>query len=299
MESILATEHLSKHYGKLSAVKNLSFNVRKGTVFGMLGPNGSGKTTTLGMLLGVTHPSSGTFSWFGKPLAKESLLRIGAILETPNFYPYLSAENNLRVVVEIKKAPHTSSEEVLKMVHLYERRKDPFKSFSLGMKQRLAIASALINKPEILILDEPTNGLDPQGIADVRQLIGKIAADGTTIILASHLLDEVEKICSDVLVLRKGESLYCGKVSDLLTGEESFELASDNLIMLEDAMKEFPDLKSCYKDGDKIIFNSSKKSDGRAINQYLFTKGITLSHLQLKKKSLEKNFLDLIKKNNA
>lgn len=167
------------------------------------------------------------------------------------------------------------------------------------MKQRLAIASALISKPEVLILDEPTNGLDPQGIADVRELIGKIAANGTTIILASHLLDEVEKVCTDVVVLKKGETLYCGKVSELMSGEETFELASADLMMLERTMKEFSLVKSAYVEGDKLIIIPGEKTDGATINQYLISKGIVLSHIQLRKKSLEKNFLDLIKKNNA
>ena len=231
MESVLSIQHLNKHYGRLHAVNDLNLEVPRGSVFGILGPNGSGKTTTLGMLLDVLSVDSGAFYWFGKPSNKAVRKRIGAILETPNFYPYLNAVRNLKIVADIKGAPYDQIGEVLKRVGLYERRNDSFKTYSLGMKQRLAIAGALLNNPEVLVLDEPTNGLDPQGIAEIRELIVRISQEGVTILLASHLLDEVEKVCTDVAVLKKGQLLFLGKVDQVLGDRDTtlFEVASEDL----------------------------------------------------------------------
>src|SRR5690606_22535291 len=200
---------------------------------GLLGPNGSGKSTTLGVILNVTNPSSGTWKWFDENPSVESLKRIGAIIERPNFYPYLSAERNLEIVAKIKEVDRSKIDEKLKLVGLLDRKKDKFSTFSLGMKQRLAIAGALLNDPEVLILDEPTNGLDPQGIIQIRELIQTIAATGTTIILASHLLDEVEKVCSHVVILEKGKTLYCGPVDEMVSNHGFLELASDNITLLQ------------------------------------------------------------------
>ncbi|UII23600.1 ABC transporter ATP-binding protein [Fulvivirga ligni] len=203
METVLQIKNLTKRYGRLTAVNKLNLEIQKGCVFGILGPNGSGKTTTLGILLDVINKTDGDFSWFGQPATKEMRKRVGAILETPIFYPYLSAVKNLEIVAAIKGAPVANIEPVLKKVELYERRFDKFRTYSLGMKQRLSIASALLCDPEVMILDEPTNGLDPQGIAEIRRLIKEIAADGKTIILASHLLDEVQKVCTHFCILKK------------------------------------------------------------------------------------------------
>src|SRR5690606_22269070 len=164
MKKVLEIQNLTKKFGKLTAVENLSFHVEKGNIYGLLGPNGSGKSTTLGVILNVTNPSSGTWKWFDENPSVESLKRIGAIIERPNFYPYLSAERNLEIVAKIKEVDRSKIDEKLKLVGLLDRKKDKFSTFSLGMKQRLAIAGALLNDPEVLILDEPTNGLDPQGI---------------------------------------------------------------------------------------------------------------------------------------
>ena len=228
MEQILTIDNLNKKYGTVQAVKNLSLQIEKGSVFGILGPNGSGKTTTLGIALGVIKPTSGSFEWFGKPLNKAALLRIGAILEQPNIYPYLSAVNNLKIVADIKKTNYDRIDEVLRLVDLYDRRNDKYRNFSLGMKQRLAIASALINDREVLVLDEPTHGLDPKGIAYLSAIINKIAQQGTTIILASHLLDEVEKVCTHVAVLKKGETLLTGPVTDVLAANATVELSAED-----------------------------------------------------------------------
>ena len=224
METVLSTRQLTKNFGKLCAVNQLSLEVQRGQVFGMLGPNGSGKTTTLGMLMGVVNPTAGNFSWFGQPVTNETRKKIGAVLEHPIFYPYLSGQKNLELTAMIKGAPLDHIAKVLDIVELTQRRDDKYKTYSLGMKQRLAIASALLNDPIVLILDEPTNGLDPMGIAEIRGIIKRIAADGKTIILASHLLDEVQKVCSHFGILRRGNLVHCGPVDDVGKGEETVEV---------------------------------------------------------------------------
>lgn len=268
--------------------------VEKGSVFGILGPNGSGKTTTLGIILGVVNAAGGSFSWFREPNSKQNRKRIGAILEQPLFYPYLTARRNLEIVADIKGVGHEDIERVLKTVDLWDRRDSKFRTYSYGMKQRLAIASALLGNPEVLIFDEPTNGLDPRGIAEIRELIIQIARQGITIILASHLLDEVQKTCSHVVVLNKGQKLFEGKVSDVLNLSNTIEIASNNLKILELALKEFGQLSELKLVGERY---QAKLDDGITatdLNSYLVSKGIVVSHLALKKKSLEEQFLELL-----
>lgn len=293
MESVLSIKNLTKKYGRLTAVNNLSLEVPAGSVFGILGPNGSGKTTTLGILLDVINKTSGEFSWFGQPATKEMRKKIGAILETPIFYPYLSAVKNLEIVAEIKNAPKANIEPALEKVELIDRKLDKFRTFSLGMKQRLSIASALICDPQVMILDEPTNGLDPQGIAEIRGIIKQIAKDGKTIILASHLLDEVQKVCSHFSVLKKGTLLYTGLVDDIDKGAVSIEIASHNsetqkLLSTYDKVTDFKE-----EDG-KYIVKLKDGFDAADVNKYLFDHGVTASHLLTQKKSLEKQFLELL-----
>jgi len=243
LESILSINNLTKKYGYVTAVKNLSFNIEKGNIYGILGPNGSGKSTTLGVVLSVVNRTSGDFSWYGGTLSTHNALKkVGAIIERPNFYPYMSAYQNLKLVCKIKGVDFSNIEEKLKIVDLLDRKDHKFSTYSLGMKQRLAIGSALLNDPEILILDEPTNGLDPQGIHQVREIIKGIASMGTTILLASHLLDEVEKVCTHVVVLRKGEKLYSGRVDEMISSYGFFELKStkqDELIALLESDSNF------------------------------------------------------------
>ncbi|MEI7982280.1 MAG: ATP-binding cassette domain-containing protein, partial [Bacteroidota bacterium] len=211
METVLSVNQISKQYGKIQAVKELSLEVARGQIFGLLGPNGSGKTTTLSIILDLIK-GNGNYEWFGDPPSKESRKRIGSVIESPNFFPYLDAITNLKIVADIKDMDYEDIDRVLLLAGLSERKKSKFRTFSYGMKQRLAIASAMLGNPEVLILDEPTNGLDPQGIAHIRELILSVAYQGTTIILASHLLDEVQKICTHVAVLSKGKKLFDGKV---------------------------------------------------------------------------------------
>jgi len=295
LETILSLKNLDKRFGNIHAVNNLSFDIKKGNVYGILGPNGSGKSTTLGIILNVVNKTSGEFSWFdGNISTHQALKKVGAIIERPNFYPYMTAIQNLKLVCKIKEIPVTKIEEKLKTVNLFERRNSKFKTYSLGMKQRLAIASALLNDPEILILDEPTNGLDPQGIHEIRQIIKDIAANGTTILLASHLLDEVEKVCSHVVVIREGVKLYSGSVDEMTASHGLFELkVESNEEKLLELLSNFDGISGVKLEEDKIIATINKPISAVEINNYLFGKGVVLSHLIKRKPSLEQQFLTL------
>ncbi|RSC94024.1 ABC transporter ATP-binding protein [Tenacibaculum singaporense] len=294
METILSIRNLDKKYGKVHAVNNLSFDIQKGTVYGILGPNGSGKSTTLGIILNVVNKTSGSFSWFNGNLSThEALKKVGAIIERPNFYPYMSAVQNLQLICKIKGVSYDKIEEKLKIVNLFERRNSKFKTYSLGMKQRLAIASALLNDPEILILDEPTNGLDPQGIHEIRQIIKEIAKNGTTILLASHLLDEVEKVCSHVVVIRNGIKLYSGRVDEMTASNGFFELQADNQETLTQLLENHPAIGNIKEENGILIASLASELSASEINRFLFDKGISLSHLVKRKPSLEQQFLDL------
>ncbi|HSD08362.1 ABC transporter ATP-binding protein [Flavobacterium sp.] len=296
METILSIHNLNKRYGGLQALKNVSLEIKKGNVYGILGPNGSGKSTTLGIILNVVNKTSGEYSWFdGNLQTHEALKKVGAIIERPNFYPYMTAEQNLRLVCKIKNIDYSKINEKLELVGLNERKTSKFSTFSLGMKQRLAIASALLNDPEILILDEPTNGLDPQGIHQIRDIIKQIAAKGTTILLASHLLDEVEKVCSHVLVLRKGEVLYTGPVDGVSANEGFFELQSDDTEKLISILKTHPAVDKITIADNKVLVYLKSKLDSQDLNRFLFENNICLSHLVKRKNSLEEQFLELTK----
>jgi len=297
LETILQLKGLSKKFGSLTAVKNLSFDIQKGNVYGILGPNGSGKSTTLGMVLNVVNPTSGSFNWFDGTLnTHEALKKVGAIIESPNFYPSMSAEDNLKLVCKIKGVHSSRIDEVLEIVNLLDRKKDHFKSYSLGMKQRLAIASALLNNPEILILDEPTNGLDPQGIHQIREIIKKIASEGMTILLASHLLDEVEKVCTHVVVIRKGVKLYSGPVDEMNATHGFFELKSESNSELKVFLEAHPAIES-YEEDDANVIKAilSKPYSAQLLNQESFDKDIVLTHLVQRKETLEEQFLKLTK----
>lgn len=294
METILSINKLNKRYGYIHAVKDVSFEIQKGNVYGILGPNGSGKSTTLGIVLNVVNKSSGDFSWFnGKVATHDALKKVGAIIERPNFYPYMTAKENLELVCKIKDIPYAKVTEKLELVGLIERQNSKFSSFSLGMKQRLAIASALLNDPEILILDEPTNGLDPQGIHQIRDIIKHIASLGTTILLASHLLDEVEKVCSHVVVLRKGEILYSGTVDGMSNKNDFFELNSNNNENLISTLKLHPQFENISIENDKVYFYLKNQLEATDLNRFLFEKNIVLNHLVKRKHSLEEQFLEL------
>lgn len=299
METIISIDKLNKKFGDIHAVNNLSFNIHKGNIYGILGPNGSGKSTTLGIILNVVNRTSGDFSWFdGSISTHEALKKVGAIIERPNFYPYMTATENLKLVCKIKEIPHNKIDEKLKEVNLYERKDSKFRTYSLGMKQRLAIASALLNDPEILIFDEPTNGLDPQGIHEIRSIIRKIASKGTTILLASHLLDEVEKICSHVIVLRKGEKLYSGKVDEMTTSFGVIELKPGNQKdEIIDILQKFEGISNIKQENGLYTLQLNKDVSATKINLYLMENGIVLSHLLKRKPTLEQQFLNLTNNN--
>jgi ABC-2 type transport system ATP-binding protein len=292
--SILTVENLSKSYGRIQALKNVNFSVPEGTVFGILGPNGSGKTTTLGTITDILKPTSGSYKLFDEPASAANRRRIGTLLETPNFYHYLSGVKNLEIVAEIKQHGKEDIEKVLETVDLTRRKDSKFSTYSLGMKQRLAIASCLLGSPSVLIFDEPTNGLDPVGIAEIRELMKKLYRQGKTIIMASHLLDEVEKVCTDVAILKKGELIVSGKVNEILSNEDMVEVAAiDHKKLLEvlDTLNE----KTRIIDENSVvkIFFPVGRADLSAVNNYCFNNGVTLNHLILKKQSLEARFFEL------
>jgi ABC-2 type transport system ATP-binding protein len=294
METILSISNLHKKYGKVHAVNNVSLEIQKGNVYGILGPNGSGKSTTLGIVLNVVNKTSGEFGWFGgKVETHEALKKVGAIIERPNFYPYMTAQENLKLVCDIKGISYQKITEKLAVVGLEERKDSKFSTFSLGMKQRLAIASALLNDPEILILDEPTNGLDPQGIHQIRDIIKKIASQGTTILLASHLLDEVEKVCSHVLVLRKGQILYSGLVDQMSKNKNFIELQSDDNTQLVTVLQKHPKAELVQIVEDKVQFYTTETVKTSEINKFLTENNVFVSYLHLRKNSLEEQFLEL------
>lgn len=301
MEKVLEIGHLTKKFGRMTAVDDLSFSVEKGNIYGLLGPNGSGKSTTLGIILNVVNPTIGSWKWFGEEPTTNSLKKIGAIIERPNFYPYLSAEKNLEIVAQIKGAEKHKIDEKLKLVGLLDRKHDKFRTFSLGMKQRLAIGAALLNDPEVLILDEPTNGLDPQGIIQIRELILQIASMGTTIILASHLLDEVEKVCSHVVILEKGKTLYSGRVDEMTAGFGYFEISSGDNHRLQEVLLSLPHFDRVSSENGTGLLKAILKEDlnGEALNKQLFEQGIVLKHLVKRKESLEQQFLQITKNQNG
>jgi ABC-type multidrug transport system ATPase subunit len=297
VEKVLSINNLNKRYGKIHAVNNFSLDIHKGNIYGILGPNGSGKTTTLGIILSVINADSGSFSWFGEPNSKEDRNRIGAILEQPIFYPYLSALKNLRIIADIKGADHGDIEKVLHTVDLFKRKDSKYRTFSYGMKQRLAIAAALLGKPEVLIFDEPTNGLDPKGIAEIRELIIAIAKEGMTIILASHLLDEVQKTCSHVAVLKGGQKLFAGKVSDVLNMNDSVEVSAEDNDRLDLVIKEYEPVSEVTKESGLLLIKLKEGTTILELNQFLVSKGIIVTHLASRKKSLEDQFLELLIQN--
>lgn len=298
LETILSIKNLHKRYGSIQALKNVSFDIHKGNVYGILGPNGSGKSTTLGIVLNVVNKTSGEYSWFNGTIeTHEALKKVGAIIERPNFYPYMTATENLELVCKIKGIQSAKVIEKLELVGLVDRQNSKFSTFSLGMKQRLAIASALLNDPEILILDEPTNGLDPQGIHQIRDIIKRIASQGTTILLASHLLDEVEKVCTHVVVLRKGEILYTGLVDGMSANEGFFELQADDAESLIMAVKTHAAVKNVVNEDGKVLVYLKNDLEAKELNRFLFEKNIILNHLVKRKNSLEEQFLELTNSN--
>ena len=295
MSSVLQLQNISKSYGRIQALKGVSFDVPQGSVFGILGPNGSGKTTLLSIILDVLKADNGSFLWFGQPGSPEQRRKIGSLLETPNFYHYMSASDNLKITQIISGRGEVSDiDKVLQKVKLYERRKSKFKTYSLGMKQRLAIAASLLGSPKVLVLDEPTNGLDPVGIAEIRELIVELKNAGHTIIMASHLLDEVEKVCTHAAILKTGELLTTGPVDEIMQDEDVVEVSAADVNMLATVLREFSEHVSINSAAGTVIINLPKGSARlEDVNSFCFSQGIVLNHLLLKKKRLEARFFEL------
>ena len=293
--AVLEINNISKSYGKLKALDNLNLTVEAGQIMGLLGPNGSGKTTTLGIILGILKSDSGSFSWFENKYAGKHRLRIGSILETPNFFPYLNADENLDIVRQIKKAPRQNFDDLLDLVQLTKRRKSKFRTYSLGMKQRLAIAATLIGDPEVVIFDEPTNGLDPQGIQEVRSTLMKIASKGKTVIMASHILDEVEKICSHVTIIKKGKLLASGPVGSILNNDIMIEVFSNNKDQLINLLQSHPEIKNVITRDKFIECQVDESVDISQFSKNITDNGITLTHFVARKRKLEEAFLAITK----
>ena len=295
MSVVLEIKNLTKRYGKFFAVNDLSLTIEKGNVFGILGPNGSGKTTTLGMVLDVLNPSAGSFSWFGQPQSHNARKRIGSILEHPIFYPELSGYKNLEISAMIKEVDSSRIDEVLERVDLFERKDSPFNTYSLGMKQRLALAAALLSDPEVLVLDEPTNGLDPEGIKQMRELIISIAKEGKTIIISSHILDEIQKMCTHFCILKRGRLLMQGNISEIIGSKNQYSINSEDNETLKNIISQHPKFKSLEKFEDKLKISFTEFVKGSELNKFIFEKGIVLSELNELKSSLEDEFLEIVK----
>jgi ABC-2 type transport system ATP-binding protein len=296
MSVVLSIKNISKSYRSVRALNDVSFDVPEGSVFGILGPNGSGKTTLLGIVMDVLRANKGEFLWFGQPGGSPQMRKkIGSLLETPNFYSYLSAMDNLKVTHAISgRGSVKEIDEVLKKVNLYDRRRSPFKSFSLGMKQRLAIGAALLGSPKVLVLDEPTNGLDPDGIAEIRELIVELKNLGHTIIMASHLLDEVEKVCTHAAILKTGQLLTTGHVDDILMDEDIVECSARDLPALEAVLGFFgKEIKRDDNARTVQVFFPKGSANPEEINQHCFKNGIVLTQLVIRKKRLEARFFEL------
>lgn len=293
--SVLQIQQVEKSYGKVRALRGVSFDVPEGSVYGILGPNGSGKTTLLSIILDVLKADKGDFKWFGQPGSPEIRKKIGSLLETPNFYHYLSGVNNLRVTQSIsERGTPGNIEEVLQKVKLAERKNSKFSSYSLGMKQRLAIGAALLGNPRVLVLDEPTNGLDPVGIREMRELIKDLHKQGHTIIIASHLLDEVEKVCTHVAILKTGELITSGAVDEVLVDEDIIEISAEDEESLTKILVDHYGHIKLKKEGNYFhLFFEKGTAKPEEVNSFCFSKGVKLSHLVLKKQKLEAKFFEL------
>lgn len=291
--STLIINGLTKRYGKITALDNLNLTIEPGNVYGLLGPNGSGKTTTLGIILGILQQDAGIFQWFGGKYGDKYRMPIGAILETPNFYPYLNAEDNLSIVADIKKVDGSNIMELLELVNLSHRSKSKFRTYSLGMKQRLAIAATLIGDPDVVIFDEPTNGLDPEGIAEVRNILKKVADSGKTVIMASHILDEVEKICSHVAILKQGRLLATGPVGAILNDDITIEIAAEDNAALKSWLGSIPWINTVREVGGVFECGADPSRSGNELNYMAFSEGHRVTHLVTRKRRLEEEFLEI------
>jgi len=295
MTEILSIRGLSKSYKNVRAIQNLDLQIFEGQAYGILGPNGSGKTTTLSIVTGIIRQESGFFRWFGEEPEASQRRTIGSLIETPHFYPYLNLEKNLRIICDIKGMPYGDIGRVLETAQLNDRKRSRFSTLSLGMKQRLGIAAALLGDPRVLVLDEPTNGLDPEGIAEVREVILEQVQQGKTIILASHILSEVEKICGHVAILKKGELLAAGSVKEILTDEEIIEINCADNELLKKKLMESDLVKEIEMENGLLVITLNEGIGPADINTYAYSHQLVLYHMYSRKRSLESQFLELVK----
>ena len=295
MSEILSTQGLSKSYKSVQAIKNLNLEILEGQAYGILGPNGSGKTTTLSIVTGILHQDSGHFRWFGEEPQSSQRKKIGSLIETPHFYPYLSLVKNLQIICDIKGLNYDDIDRVLDSAKLSERKRSRFSTMSLGMKQRLGIAAAMLGDPKVLVLDEPTNGLDPEGIAEVREIVIEQVGTGKTLILASHILNEVEKICSHVAILKKGELLANGPVRELLAEDEIIEISCGTNNKLKEALEGSALIKEVVEENGMLVLTLGEGASPAEINAFAHARGYLLDHMLSRKRSLESQFLELVK----
>jgi len=292
-DKLVQTHGLTKRYGaRITAVEDLDVTVVRGEVYGFLGPNGAGKTTTLRMLLGLIRPSGGTATVLGEPPgAPASLAKVGALVESPAFYPYLSGRDNLRVAARYAGAPRSRIPEVLEQVELSGRAKDKFKKYSLGMKQRLGVAAALLKDPELLILDEPTNGLDPKGMADMRALVRRLGRGDRTVLLSSHLLGEVEQICDRAGVIQRGKLVAQGTLAEL-RGREGLLVRAEPLENARYIAARLDGVEEANVTNGtlRLIVDPARAAE---INRKLVAAGLDVSELRPAEQSLEEVFLEL------
>ncbi len=293
-ESVLEVQNLSKSFGAIQAVKNLTLSVEPGSVYGLLGPNGSGKSTTLGIILGTVHASSGSYNWFGGSDSVLARRKIGAMLEKPNFLPKASGLNNLKIAANVKGVSHDRIPPVLEKVGLMERAKSPFRTYSLGMKQRLAIASVLLSDPEVLVLDEPTNGLDPSGIYEIRELIQELAAGNRTIILASHILDEVEKVCTHVGILKRGELIRSGSIDMVLSGGDIIQVAARDMEKLAELLSGIPEIRNIKQKRDFFSAVVEQDYDMAQLSKLMVDRQLPPTHLVKVRQRLEDSFIEAV-----
>jgi len=293
--NVIETTGLTKRYGDTLAVDAIGFAVERGQVFGFLGPNGSGKTTTIGMLLGIITPTAGEIRLFGMTGHRglhRARRRTGATLEQPNFYPYLSGLDNLRIVANVKEASRSSIEAALELVRLTDRKGDRYQTYSLGMKQRLALAATMLGDPELVVLDEPANGLDPEGMKEIREIIADLAAAGKTIFLSSHLLWEVERTCSHVAIIRRGRIIRQASVREITAGTTVAELRGGDPAALASALEAYPGAVSVQVDGGTVLAEL-RDDDLAALNRFLAGREVYVSHLASRERSLEEVFMQL------
>ncbi len=294
MATVLEVKNLQKNYGSHCALDGVSFKIEEGQVFGLLGPNGSGKTTCLGILLGALKAGEGQYTWFDNSFPKDFQKKLGSILEQPNFYPWLSGKDNLLITSAIRGANSLKISELLQYVGLGGDGNKKFSEYSYGMKQRLAMAATLIGDPKVLVLDEPANGVDAKGIADIREIIIKYSDEGKTVILASHILDEVEKVCSHVAILNNGKIIEQGSIAEVLGQSDYYEIRADNIENLQIRLQSCVGVRTVELAGERVKVTLEPGVDISAINRRLVESGLQISHLVKKNKSLESHFLELL-----